>query len=313
LIAWKAAARVEWGIPLYCFASVVTSLLVFLLIRRWSASQRQWNRSYGLFWGVMGVMVLISGCMAARTFKVLMPSAGEPTKTEDILVAVPRRAAGENLPIIRQNPNDQFVRRSAQVDVPQWLQRPLSIFRINLKGRWLAQINFRGANADLADFEGAILTGATLQGAKLRDATLQSADLQGTNLRDANLLGANLLAAKLWDANFQGANLRGANFHNADLQGADFQGTKVLDTRSQGADFRGANLQGAKFGAAWLPGAKFGGAKLEGADFRGANLQGATLRGADLREIVNLTGPQIQSAHTDERTLLPDYLKKPVP
>jgi hypothetical protein len=296
-ITWKAAAPVEWGLPLIIITGVVTAMLVFLRIRRRSASQRQWIR-HRLHWGVMVLIVLIVGYIAALTFKVIVQSSGKPTKTENVLVPVPRRAAGENTPIIRNSPNDQFVRSPALEVVPQWLQRPLDIFRMGLKGKWLAQISLRGANADLVNFEGAILAGA---------------DLQGANLRDANLLGANLQAAKLWDANFQGANLQAAVFQHADLHGADFQDTKGPGAKSQGADFRGANLRGAQFGAAWLPGAKFSGAKLQGADFQRADLRGAQLQGADLRGVKNLTVQQIESAHTDERTLLPEYLKRPPP
>jgi Pentapeptide repeats (8 copies) len=186
----------------------------------------------------MVLIVLIVGYIAALMFKVIVHSSGKPTKTENVLVAVPRRAAGENTPIIRHSPNDQFVRRPALEVVPQWLQRPLDIFRMDLKGKWLAQVNLRGANADLANFEGPILAGADLQG---------------------------------------------------------------------------ANLRGAQFGASWLPGAKFSGAKLQGADFQRADLRGAQLQGADLRGVKNLTVQQIESAHTDERTLLPEYLKRPPP
>jgi hypothetical protein len=43
-MTWKAAARVEWGVPLIIITGVVTAMLVFLRIRRRPASQRQWIR-----------------------------------------------------------------------------------------------------------------------------------------------------------------------------------------------------------------------------------------------------------------------------
>lgn len=58
-ITWKAAARVEWGVPIVFLTGLVTGTLVFLQIRRCPASQRQRNR---LRWGAM---VLIVGGMAA--------------------------------------------------------------------------------------------------------------------------------------------------------------------------------------------------------------------------------------------------------
>jgi hypothetical protein len=54
VITWKAAARVEWGIPLVLLTGLVTVMLVFLQIRRCPASRRQWNRPR---WGMMGLIV----------------------------------------------------------------------------------------------------------------------------------------------------------------------------------------------------------------------------------------------------------------
>jgi uncharacterized protein YjbI with pentapeptide repeats len=47
----------------------------------------------------------------------------------------------------------------------------------------------------------------------------------------------------------------------------------------------------------------------------GANLAGSDLRGTDLTKILGLTLTQIESAITDEKTKLPDYLEaqKPFP
>jgi hypothetical protein len=56
VITWKAAARVEWGVPLALLTCLVTGTLVFLRIRRRPAAQRWWNRPR---WAVLGLIV---GC-----------------------------------------------------------------------------------------------------------------------------------------------------------------------------------------------------------------------------------------------------------
>jgi hypothetical protein len=138
VMTWKAAARVEWGVPLVLFTGLVTVVLVFLQIRRRPASQRQWNRP---LWGVMGLIV---GGMAAITVQFMA----------------------------------QLPRQREMVVVPQWLPRPLNIFRADLKEKWLARVNLRDAYAELANFQGANLQGANLQSAKLLFANLRGADLQ---------------------------------------------------------------------------------------------------------------------------------------
>jgi hypothetical protein len=72
-------------------------------------------------------------------------------------------------------------------------------------------------------------------------------------------------------------------------------------------------LSGANFSAADLRRVNLSGGDLSGADFRGANLNGANLSGtnlsgANLRHAVGLTTEQIESAVTDEKTQLPNYL-----
>jgi len=157
-ITWKAMARAQWGVPLVFLTGLVTITLVFLQIRRCPASQRQLNRSR---WGVM---VLIAGCIAAVTFK----------SSADLL-----------------DVNDEPWRwgaRSKLVVVPQWLPRPLNIFRADLKDKWLARVNLRDADARFANFQGAALWGAAL-----RDAALQGVDLREVqNLMQKQLQSANI-------------------------------------------------------------------------------------------------------------------------
>ena len=73
------------------------------------------------------------------------------------------------------------------------------------------------------------------------------------------------------------------------------------------------SLSGANFSAADLRRVNLSGGDFSGADFRGANLNGANLSGtnlsgANLRHAVGLTKEQIESAVTDEKTQLPNYL-----
>jgi hypothetical protein len=145
-ITLKAAAYVEWGVPLALFTGLVTVMLVFLRIRRCPASRRQRNRPR---WGAMG---LILGCMAAVTVQCIAHLLSEPRHREDF-----------------------YAGRSELVVILGWLPRPLNIFRADFKGKWLAQVNLHFANAMLANSQDANLEGATLQGANLQGANLQTA------------------------------------------------------------------------------------------------------------------------------------------
>ncbi len=78
--------------------------------------------------------------------------------------------------------------------------------------------------------------------------------------------------------NLQGAFIRRTDLSNANLEDANFSGADCTN-----AIFRGAN-------------------------FKNTILEGTILKGADLREAINLTKEQIDTAIIDEKTLLPDYL-----
>jgi hypothetical protein len=157
-ITLKAAAYVEWGVPLALFTGLVTVMLVFLRIRRCPASRRQRNRPR---WGAMG---LILGCMAAVTVQCIAHLLSEPRHREDF-----------------------YAGRSELVVILGWLPRPLNIFRADFKGKWLAQVNLRFANAMLTNFQDANLEGANLQAVKhLTEAQLQAAQTDAhTQLPDA--------------------------------------------------------------------------------------------------------------------------------
>jgi Pentapeptide repeats (8 copies) len=176
-ITWKAAARVEWGIPLVLLTGLVTITLMFLQIRRCPARQRAWNRP------CWGVMVFIVGGLAVLIYGVITHLPGEQTG---------RRGSF-------------YADMSNLVVVPQWFPRPLNIFRADLKGKWLAAVKLRDAYASLAN----------LQEADLRGADLRGADLRGADLQEADLWGAILRGVDLGQADLQGADLQGADLHGA--------------------------------------------------------------------------------------------------
>ena len=88
--------------------------------------------------------------------------------------------------------------------------------------------------------------------------------------------------------------------HGLDLVDTDLRGTILRNGNLQGAYLYGANLE-----AAFAILENLQGAFLSGARLNGAHLQGARLSGA-----INLTQEQIESAITDEDTILPNYLKR---
>tara|TARA_R110002110_G_scaffold209163_1_gene421527 strand:- start:175 stop:438 length:264 start_codon:yes stop_codon:yes gene_type:complete len=78
--------------------------------------------------------------------------------------------------------------------------------------------------------------------------------------------------------NLQGAFIRRTDLSNANLEDANFSGADCTN-----AIFRGAN-------------------------FKNTILEGTILKGADLRDAINLTKEQIDTAIIDKKTLLPNYL-----
>src|SRR5262245_34569287 len=94
-------------------------------------------------------------------------------------------------------------------------------------------------------------------------------------------------------ASLRNAPLQEADLHDANLQEADLEGAKLSVADLMGANLRRANLKDVDF---WM------------ADMKDTNLQGADLQGANLLEVTNLTQRQVDSAITNERTILPASL-----
>ena len=128
----------------------------------------------------------------------------------------------------------------------------------------------------------------------LTKTDLRGANLRGAHLEEANLRGAQLAGAHLWGAHLTGADLQRAHLEGAGLQEANLEGAFLVGVNLKGADLQRAHLEGA-----FLLG--FAGPHLGGAVIWEARLEGAT----------GLTQEQVNSAYGNEKTMLPDGLKRP--
>ncbi|WP_347568485.1 pentapeptide repeat-containing protein [Streptomyces sp. 891-h] len=90
------------------------------------------------------------------------------------------------------------------------------------------------------------------------------------------------------------------------LGGRDLRRADLMGARLRGERLRGATLRGALLIAADLRGAD-----LRQADLLGADLRDADLRGADLSGSLFVTQPQLNAAHGDATTTVPDTLSRP--
>lgn len=172
------------------------------------------------------------------------------------------------------------------------------LIEAKLDGAFLIKANLQEANLSEATLQGAFLNEA-----KLRKAIFLKANLQGANLSEAILQGAFLTRSCLQNANLSGATLQEADLTEANLQNANLNGANL-----QKADLSGARLKGAYLGKANLNRAYLIGADLDGVDLSGASLQGAYLYEADLTKAKNLELKEIESAHRDIHTLLPESI-----
>lgn len=187
----------------------------------------------------------------------------------------------------------------------------------------LSELSLRRANLRRADFRASDLSGSDLSAADLSLADMRGTDLRRVNLRHSNLRSANFLPYDERDP--ERWNLH--NLSKLDLDKENFCPRKlrlghrrliltIRDGRLTMSELAitnlgGAILVGAELSYARLCGADLRDADLRKANLRGAGLRGAKLKGADLRGARNLTQEQIEEAIGDNRTLLPDHLKRP--
>jgi len=110
-------------------------------------------------------------------------------------------------------------------------------------------------------------------------------------LYESKLIKVDKLIISLLFPNLSGANLSEAKLFSSDLTGANLSGSNLSKANLNEADLRGANLRKANLSK--------------------AHLLRAVLRGTDLSEATHLTQEQIDQAHGDETTKLPDHLQLP--
>lgn len=142
-----------------------------------------------------------------------------------------------------------------------------------------------------------------VKGARLRQATLQYADAAFAFLVNADLFEADLRGAYLPLANLSNADLTRAKLEFADLSGADLSYAHLLLANLSNADLSHANLKKAD-----LTNTDLSNANLASADLSGATLFLANLGGADLGDVKGLTRSEIETAHKDDKTILPANL-----
>jgi hypothetical protein len=126
-----------------------------------------------------------------------------------------------------------------------------------------------------------IITKTNLNSARLNRAIFNNATLDYTNFSKANLFGAQL----------NGALLNWTLFRGTVLEEASLEGASLYNSNFRRAILRRANLCNAQF--------------------TGTDLSHSLLHGADLSAASNLTQSQINSAHGDEATKLPDGIVRP--
>lgn len=227
-IAWKALARVEWGLPVLAVTIAVTANLA--CVQHLRSPNRVWSfRTVRCFYGALAI-VLIMACLVA-SIKTGFLSRPLNLYRADLPNAWLLSAQLENADLEFANLNEA-----------------------NLRKANLSKANLSKANLVDTDLTGADLSGANLSDANLRDpnrggavlskANLSRAKLEGTDLRKANLSGAKLEGTDLRKANLSGANFSGANLEDTDLSGANLSGANLNEANLSGAKLKSANLRG---------------------------------------------------------------------
>ena len=196
--------------------------------------------------------------------------------------------------------------------------RNVDLEGVELQNANLSSINFSGANLENVDFCKVNLSNSNLSGvnftkAKLFCANFNDADLSGIPNYDHEMVCVEFGSARLYGATFINAKLSNVNFYCAHLQGTNFSNARLFNVYS----FKTAYLGGREINDILFTGANFTSARLYGdlrntnfadADLNQTNINSADLSGADLSKCKNLTQEQLDSAHTDNNTKLPDCL-----
>lgn len=206
------------------------------------------------------------------------------------------------------------------------------LWKADLRGSYLSDCDFRGANlreANLrsSEFDHSRLYRANLQSADLESANFTRADLRETDLSYAqignailvdaqlghsNLFRADLHSARLEHSNLETADLRDANLNNANLRLANLQNAYLWSAKLMSADLSDAQGARAILIEADLRGANLKQANLRGAILRGTNLTGADISGADMREVSGLSADQVCSTKSHRNLIMDESLSAEV-
>ena len=143
------------------------------------------------------------------------------------------------------------------------------------------------------DLRGAVLTGGIFHVARLGNSNLSGARLDRIEAYEADLTGANLTNADL-----SGARMYFAIFVKADLTKANLGDALLAVTDMRQAVLAEANLSRANFGSS----------DLRGVDLTGAHLHRTILYRTKLIGAKGLTQEQLDSACSNETTVLPPGL-----
>ena len=251
------------------------------------------------------VSVRLGGIYALE--RIARDSAEDHWPVMQVLVGcVPRR------PSLDKQPLEDPPNRSTPADIQAILgvlgrlntkyadpARMLDLREADLRGADLTHVNFRAAILIEADFRGADLTCTNLQNAELNGADfrwgpirLTSEGFQGAipqnPHRKTQLKKADFKAASLRNTHFQGADLTNANFECADLSGSQFGRAFALDSRDRFIDDE----------------------PFLNTILTGTNFQRSIIKGTDFGTSTDLTRSQLNSAVSDGKTKLPDYLSE---
>ena len=190
--------------------------------------------------------------------------------------------------------------------------------RARVASAFLPGADLTNAWLDRADFGNAQLAGAVFAGSMIDNASFLDASIDGASFIAGRLKRVKFIRATLNGAVFDGAELERVQFTESELVGASFVNSEVndvsfRDTYMKAAVFENAIVTGGNFDNACLDMANLKRAIFEKTSFSGAVIAGTNIRGADLGNVQpgSLTQEQINSADGDDRTRLPQGLRRP--
>lgn len=291
------AAAVVWWLPKWQVAHLVGSVPGDVLFQRENEARQTWA---GIFGGVAVVLGLIATWRRVEAAQRSVEVAQEGQITERFTRAIEHLGERTKLEV-RLGGIYALERIARDSEKDHWPIMEVLTAYVRENAKWTEERPEK-APPLRADIQ-AVLTVLSRRTREWDEG--RSLDVQRTDLRRAHLVDAHLDRANLFAAHLEGAMLTGADLEKADLSAARLRGARLSLARLEGAMLMQAHLDVTSLEEAHLQGAW-----LQGASLKGADLRGADLRRVDLGLTRDLTREQIESAITDETTVLPDYLKE---